>query len=458
VVAGLPANLGKVIISWWNGNTSFDENFSSWGSYGRPSEYYIEASTDGVTWTTLDHKTGNYYNGRQFYYDFTGLGYTQVRLRVLSIVGVNAGNDVVSVFRADSGPNDTYLLLGDSITSNCWAAANDGFPNEQLATQINALRPDHFPAVAEAGIPSQTSGSILGTSTYGVPAIQQWLNDFPTVRYVGLSYGTNDANGNIPAATYYANMTTLVQDVIAAGKIPVIPTIVSSPAANVQTNAPAMNTYLSTLESLYPSIIPGPDLWSVFQGHSTSDGWFFDSLHPSLGTGCNALQSAWTNTMIAALYPLPQSTSTAPTPNVVVVPVNGPIVSSTSSRPSMPISTTTPSANANVTFMEQLKTQLKTLFTKMNTSLVSQLARNLALGSSGTDVRALQVFLNSNGYAISGSGAGSSGHETDYFGNATAQALRKFQRANGLTIKNYFNAATRAFLLKNFADLSQPKP
>jgi hypothetical protein len=67
----------------------------------------------------------------------------------------------------------------------------------------------------------------------GAPAIVHWLNDFPTVKYVGLGYGTNDVNEGISTSTYYANMQPLVLSVIAAGKIPVIPTIVASRASAV---------------------------------------------------------------------------------------------------------------------------------------------------------------------------------------------------------------------------------
>jgi hypothetical protein len=142
----------------------------------------------------------------------------------------------------------------------------------------------------------------LSTTPYGIPVIRQWLNDFPAVKYVGLSYGTNDAEGNIPASTYEANMQALVQEVIAAGKTPIIPTLVSSPASAIRTNGPAYKVAIADLEAKYPSIIKGPDLWSLFYGHSTSDGWFYDSLHPSLTTGCNALQNAWINTMNSVLY------------------------------------------------------------------------------------------------------------------------------------------------------------
>jgi len=302
-VTGIPANSTGIVVTWWNGDTGFDEAFSTWGSYGRPSEYFIEASPNGSSWTALTHVTGNSYNGRQFFYDTTATGYTQVRLRVVSIVGANGGNVVVTAHAAPNNTADTYLLLGDSITSNCWAAAPNTFPTEAFGLGVHAQIPSRFPVVTEAGIPAQDSGSVLSKAPYGIPAVRKWLQDFPSVKYVGLSYGTNDANGNMSPATYYANMKNLVQEVIAAGKTPIIPTIVASPSTNVQANAPGLNSQLVTLESQYPSIIRGPDLWNLFQGHSVNDGWFFDDLHPSLTTGCTALQNAWVNTMISTVYP-----------------------------------------------------------------------------------------------------------------------------------------------------------
>ena len=125
----------------------------------------------------------------------------------------------------------------------------------------------------------------------------------PAVKFVTLNYGTNDANGGVAPATYYANMQALVQEVIAAGRTPIIPHIVASPAPNVQANAPALNAQIDKLISNYPSIIKGPDLWAVFSGHSIADGWFLDDLHPSLGVGCTAWQNAWANTMTSAVYP-----------------------------------------------------------------------------------------------------------------------------------------------------------
>jgi sugar lactone lactonase YvrE len=75
--------------------------------------------------------------------------------------------------------------------------------------------------------------------------------------------------------------------------------------------------------------------------------------------------------------------------------------------------------------------------------------KNLTLGSANKDVKALQMFLNIRGFILSGSGPGSIGNETIYFGNATRQALIKFQKANNIYPANgYFGPMTREFVNK----------
>jgi peptidoglycan hydrolase-like protein with peptidoglycan-binding domain len=76
---------------------------------------------------------------------------------------------------------------------------------------------------------------------------------------------------------------------------------------------------------------------------------------------------------------------------------------------------------------------------------VPQITRDLALGSTGDDVKSLQQYLNDSGYSVAPSGVGSKGKETSYFGNATQAALKKFQTANGIT-ETGFGTKTRALL------------
>ena len=78
-------------------------------------------------------------------------------------------------------------------------------------------------------------------------------------------------------------------------------------------------------------------------------------------------------------------------------------------------------------------------------TVTAAFARNLELGMSGADVKALQQWLNANGYRVAESGPGSPGNETSRFGNATRSALIKFQKANGITpAAGYFGPKTRA--------------
>ncbi len=71
--------------------------------------------------------------------------------------------------------------------------------------------------------------------------------------------------------------------------------------------------------------------------------------------------------------------------------------------------------------------------------------RNLTMGMQGEDVRGLQQFLNSHGFAVAASGPGSAGAETTLFGARTRQALAGFQRVNGISPPaGYFGAISRA--------------
>ncbi len=84
---------------------------------------------------------------------------------------------------------------------------------------------------------------------------------------------------------------------------------------------------------------------------------------------------------------------------------------------------------------------------------VGSFTRTLQLGSTGADVKALQVFLNQKGYYIvspasakaTAGEAGSPGYESTYFGPATKVALIKFQVANKITpASGIFGPVTRA--------------
>jgi len=76
-------------------------------------------------------------------------------------------------------------------------------------------------------------------------------------------------------------------------------------------------------------------------------------------------------------------------------------------------------------------------------------SRNLKIGMTGNDIKELQKYLNSQGFAVSKTGAGSLGEETLVFGPATRAALIKFQKAKKIDPAiGFFGSITRGFVNK----------
>jgi peptidoglycan hydrolase-like protein with peptidoglycan-binding domain len=93
--------------------------------------------------------------------------------------------------------------------------------------------------------------------------------------------------------------------------------------------------------------------------------------------------------------------------------------------------------------------QKKTTFIQQNDIKFSTniFTRDLKIGMTGEDVKELQKYLNNKGFILLLTGQpGSPGNETTMFGNATQNALIKFQQSIGLPAYGYFGPMTRAIL------------
>ena len=74
-------------------------------------------------------------------------------------------------------------------------------------------------------------------------------------------------------------------------------------------------------------------------------------------------------------------------------------------------------------------------------------SRNLEEGMAGEDVRALQKYLNDNGFIVSNTDFGSPGNESTFFGQKTQSALIKFQEANNIfPAKGFYGPVTRGYI------------
>ena len=213
------AHRGRVLVSWYNDpiTSAFEPALISQPAYNIPQDYTIEANaapsdssppTGG--WVTLATVTHNTYHSRQQLVDMTG--YNWIRMNVSASDGSPTNFDAafnMDVQDASAGVQDSWIFIGDSITMDGMRHATVAGTGN-FAQLISAAKPAYFPAYEDGGIAGLLSAD-------GAANIARWLQTFPG-RYVGLAYGTNDANACVSPDTFYANYVTMVQKVLTAGR------------------------------------------------------------------------------------------------------------------------------------------------------------------------------------------------------------------------------------------------
>lgn len=294
-LSGVPENQRKKVIAvWYNATGQFDYTVANGGSNGLPSDYTIEVnSADGGdypedNWEVVETVTGNTLHSRQHVVDMTG--YNWIRMNISGNDGKDGGNTSVNmdIHNISDGISDSWIFYGDSITAcgmmNCYGT---GF-----AELVNQIDNRYFPIQENGGI-----GGI--TSTQGAENIDRWLEVFPG-KYVSVAYGTNDAWGN-PSNTekYYSNTAYMVEKIIEAGKIPVVPKIPYATESAVGDNVPAYNAMIEKIYENYPEVVKGPDFETFFR--ENPDLLSSDGVHPS-DNGYAAMRELWADVMYKTVY------------------------------------------------------------------------------------------------------------------------------------------------------------
>ncbi|MEA2088325.1 MAG: Ig-like domain-containing protein [Patescibacteria group bacterium] len=110
--------------------------------------------------------------------------------------------------------------------------------------------------------------------------------------------------------------------------------------------------------------------------------------------------------------------------------------------------------NSNLTYPERKIIKIKDQKTEEYKKAETEFTRDLFLGSTGGDVKQLQIYLNNNGSILTESGPGSPGEETMFFGRLTKEALIKFQKNNSIAPSiGYFGPITRGILINKQRNL-----
>jgi lysophospholipase L1-like esterase len=294
----------KVVLVWYNETNSYDHTVINESAYNIPGSYTIDinfapggASPPTSDWKTVVSVTNNHYHSRQHVFDMQRANWVRLYVTVSDGSTENYSARLnMDIYNAQYGLNDDFIDYGDSITGSMSHVTQGGVP--AFADMIHTRLADHFPI--------QENGSIgyLSSSAPIDPAhqyLQTWLSIFPG-KYVGLSYGTNDSYGcvnpNGIADKVYNNYVLMVKMVIAVGKVPIVPHMIWSPRPDLRVCAIAINAKLDQLYKAYSQIIPGPDLFAVFQNHPED---FADQIHPN-SQGAGLYRQAWAKKFLSTIY------------------------------------------------------------------------------------------------------------------------------------------------------------
>jgi len=315
-LSGVPVEQrAQVLVAWYNETYNYGGVVGRAGdTYSEPGAYVIQGnraagSSTGAPssgWTTLVSVSGNTVHSRSHLLDLTG--YNWIRFYASAGNPSNAVDNTdleikLEVFDAHLGNTDSWAFLGESITSGGMSHNLSAAPN--FAQAINAAVPSNFPMYESAG------NGFDGALDFGLIRLNTLLAN-SQARYIAISYGMNDASSSMATDySFYNSYKAMVDAVLAAGRIPVIPTISWTAQQPWQDNvgdpvtgsAFTLNRQLAKLKADYRAqgkvIIDGPDLWTFFKNNPALIG--SGDIHPT-DAGFVAMQTQWAQVAIANVY------------------------------------------------------------------------------------------------------------------------------------------------------------
>ena len=329
-LSGVPVDERKNILAVWYNVSSYDQLGRYANRNMEPSDYTIEVnSAEGGKypesgWIVVDTVKDNTLSSRQHVIDMSG--YNWIRMNVSKSDGKNNGQIQVNfdIHNVSGGVSDSWLFLGDSITAggmnNCYGT---GF-----ATHLHNIDSRYFPAQENGGI-----GGI--TSTDGKNSIDRWLSTCNS-RFVSIAYGTNDAWGDQTGAEkYYQNTKYMIDAVLKAGKVPVLPKIPFSTEKGVADNLPKYNAMVEKLWNEYgDKLVHGADLEAFLKKNPKYLGQ--DGVHPN-SEGYEAIRKFWAETMYENVYKSSApETTTSTTTSMTTTTTTETSTSSTETTPTTP--------------------------------------------------------------------------------------------------------------------------
>jgi lysophospholipase L1-like esterase len=278
---------GDLLLVW---NSSGNNDYISAPgapTYGLPASYTIATSadsTDGTdgTWREVVSVEDNTARTRAHRFPFAGARW--LRITVTDVVPGPLGDtlaiDEIDLHDASDGTDDTVFFLGDSITVASFARCPANQPS--FAELVRRASPQRFPAMIDGGV----SGV---SSNYGASVIEDWLDLNPYFNIWAIGYGTNDSFHNVAPALFEDNLLTIIDQVRAAGRIPVLARIPFIAEGARDAKVRALNGVIDRLTAR-EGLLPGPDLYAWFRTHKDELGP--DGVHPN-EKGTRSINRLW---------------------------------------------------------------------------------------------------------------------------------------------------------------------
>lgn len=291
-LSSVPASQRKKVLAVWYTLSTYDNIGVYVSKSNEPVDYTIEVnkapggSYPSSGWEVAEKVSGNTFGSRQHVLDMEGFNWIRLNVTKSSGSGISINLDIHDV---SQGVFDSWIFFGDSITAGGMVNAY----GTSCSNYVNQIDSRYFPAQENGGI-----GGI--TSTDGRNNIDKWLSATPA-HFVSIAYGTNDCWGN-PDNTqkYYDNTKYMIDAILKAGKIPVLPKIPYSTNPDVGPNIGYYNAMIDKLYSEYgDKLVHGPDFNEFFKENTW--GLSGDGVHPN-SEGYEAMKKLWAETIYKNVY------------------------------------------------------------------------------------------------------------------------------------------------------------
>ncbi len=393
------------------------QNYGFFGSDGKATS--VSTTVNDDTKATVSYTTGYFAQNRIQCGLTSSLGsntsFTSLQTGANSIQATGLSCNTLYYYRVnsrDSGSNDWFTSNGTFTTAAC-PSGGSAVPSSPAPSPAPAPAPTPAPTPVAPTQPQPVSVSQTVSTTGGTVSVTTNLG---TVAQVTLPAAAVSTNTTVTISTVSATQAPVVGMVLVAGQVYQISAVGASGNAVTSFDQAVTLTFTYT-----DAQVSGVSESTIAVHRWNGVAWV--ALPSIVNVAANTVTATTTNFSEFALMARAGGELTA--------------------------------LQAQ---LDALITQLRALLVKAQAQGVTlpagaekylassaEFTRDLTIGSKGDDVKALQQFLNGQGFKVTSSGVGSPGNESTYFGSLTKAALAKYQAANGISpASGYFGSITRA--------------